>query len=143
MNFEEACKIVENSIYGLRVDPQAARGDKPGKWGLIIKGANVWIDVFNFETNPSENYVQVMSPLFKVDTTHQLDIQNDLLIYAYSMYGCSVCRKNEWYYVLVLREAEGLDQSEIDRAIDRVGYYSHDIYSKFTFKYPSLATERK
>ena len=44
-------------------------------------------------------------------------------------------KKENWIYVLSLRETAGLDQSEIDATLDRVGFYSSDYYSKLTFKY--------
>lgn len=136
MNFEEACRMVEDSITGLKVDPARARGDKRGKWTITINGAEIWIDVFNFESKPNDYYLQVMSPLFKVSEINQKGIETDLLEFAHSMYGTSVCKRESWYFTMHLREALGLDQSEIDKAIDRVGFYSNDIYAKFKFKYP-------
>jgi hypothetical protein len=137
MDFIDASYLVENSIIGLKVDPVACRGDKPGKWTLRIKDSEVWVDVYNFETNPGRYYLQVMSPIFKLGDVNKADIQNDLLEYAYSMYGCSVCQRENWCFVMVLRETLGLSQSEVDAAIDRVGHYSSDIYGKFKFKYPA------
>lgn len=135
MNFHELSHLVETSISGLKVDPVACRGEKEGQWSLRIKDATIWIDAFNFESNPDVYYFQVMSPLFKVPDILNSEIMIDLLEYAYSMYACSICKKEEWYYILHLRDAKGLDQSEVDAAIDRVGHYSSDVYSKFSFKY--------
>lgn len=136
MNYTEISALVEASIYELKVDPALCRGDKEGRWNLRIKDSTIWIDVFNFPTNPDKYYFQVMSPLFKATALNQLGIQNDLLEYAHAMYGCGVCKKAEWYFVIALREADGLGQKEVDFAIDKVGYYSSDMYGKFKFKYP-------
>ena len=136
INFEEVCQLVEKSLEGLKVDPAQCREDKPGKWTTVINNSQVWIDVFNFEAKPEVNYFQVSSPLFKIPEIQREEIQTDLLEFAYSMYGCSVCKRGEWYFVLHLREAMGLGQSEVDKNIDRVAHYSNDIYQKFKFKYP-------
>ncbi len=136
MNFEEASRIIEDSITGLKVDPARCRGDKRCKWTIVISGSEVWIDLFNFESNPSIYYIQLMSALFKVSEHNQKGIETDLLEFAHTMYGTSVCKRENWYFVMHLREVEGLVQAEVDKALDRVGFYSNDIYSKFKFKYP-------
>jgi hypothetical protein len=136
MNFVETSRLIENSITGLKVDPARARGDKRGKWTITINSAEIWIDLFNFEAKPNDYYIQIMSPLFKVSELNQKGIETDLLEFAHAMYGTSICKKESWYFVLHLRETQGLVESEIDKAIDRVGFYSNDIYSKFKFKYP-------
>lgn len=136
MNYTEISALVEASIYELKVDPALCRGDKEGRWNLRIKDSTIWIDVFSFPANPDKYYFQVMSPLFKATPLNQLGIQNDLLEYAHAMYGCGVCKKAEWYFVISLREAEGLQQSEVDATIDRVAHYSSDMFGKFKFKYP-------
>lgn len=136
MNFELASQIVEASLTGLKVDPARCRGDKRGKWTVVISGSEVWIDLFNFDSNPNVYYIQLMSPLFKVSENNQKGIETDLLEFAHSMYGTSVCKRENWYFAMHLREIEGLGQSEVDKSLDRVGFYSNDIYSKFKFKYP-------
>jgi hypothetical protein len=135
MNFEETSRLVEESILRLKVDPAKTRGDSKGKWTIYIDSAAIWLDVFNFESKPGEYFFQVMSPLFEVSEQNQKDIETDLLEFAHGLYGTTICKKDNWYYVFHLRETEGLVQSEVNRAIDRVGFYSNDIYSKFKFKY--------
>lgn len=135
MNKEELIILIEEQISVLGLDPISCRGDKPGMWSLKIKDSSIWIDVFNFESKPEIYYFQVMSPLFKVTDILNTEIMIDLLEYAYSMYNSSVCKKEQWYYALHLREAEGLSKTEISSAINKVAFYSSDIYAKFSFKY--------
>jgi hypothetical protein len=135
MKLPEITQLVENSIAALKVDVAASRGAKEGQWSLKIKDSTVWIDVFNFPSNPDKYYFQVMSPLCAVTDKNKEAFFQDLLEINYALYGCSLCKKENWIYVLVLREAEGLDQSEVDASIDRVGIYSSDYYSKLSFKY--------
>jgi len=135
MTLEGIIQLVENSIAALNVDVAACRGEKKGQWSLKIKDSTVWIDAFNFPSNPDKYYFQVMSPLCAVTDKNKEDFFQDLLEINYALYGCSICKKDSWMYVLVLREAEGLDQSEVDASIDRVGVYSSDYYSKLSFKY--------
>ncbi|MES2799574.1 MAG: YbjN domain-containing protein [Bacteroidota bacterium] len=134
---EEYERIIERSLTALGVDLRAAK-EQEGKWTVKIKDSTVWIDLFAFPEKPDVFYFQVMSPIFKAPETQLTEVQNDLLEFAHNMYSCSVTKKADWFYVLVLRDAENLDQAEVDRYIDRVAHYSSDIYSKFKFKYSTV-----
>lgn len=135
MNLSEISKLVETSIAGLKIDAAACRGEKEGQWSFKMKGATVWIDAFNFPANPEKYYFQVMSPLCAVPDKRADAFFQDLLEINYKMYGSWMCKKENWMYVLSLREAEGLDQSEVDRIFDNVAFYSADYFSKLSFKY--------
>lgn len=135
MNLQEVSELIEKSIAGLKIDVTASRGAKAGQWSIKIKDASVWIDVFDFQTTPGKYYVQVMSPLCAVPDKRAEEFAWNLLEINYNMYDCAMCKKENWFYVMSLRGAEGLDQSEIDIIIDRVAYYSTDYYNKLSFKY--------
>jgi hypothetical protein len=119
----------------LKIDAATCRGEKPGQWSFKIKDASVWVDAFSFPANPDKFYFQVMSPLCAVPDKNKEAFITDLLEINYKMYGSAMCKKENWIYVLSLREADGLDQSEVDATFDRVGIYSSDYYSKLSFKY--------
>jgi hypothetical protein len=135
MNLDEASVLVEKSIKGLNIDPVASRNEKPGKWSITVKDSTVWIDVFNFSTNPAKYYLQVCSPLLAAPERSLEAFCLDVLELNFEMYNCAICKRNNWFYVLALREIDGLNQSEIDAIIDKVAYYSSDYYSKLSFKY--------
>ncbi|MFY9307424.1 MAG: YbjN domain-containing protein [Bacteroidia bacterium] len=135
MQLKEISQLVETSIAGLKLDVSTSRGAKDGQWSLKIKDASVWIDAFDFPNNPGRFYLQVMSPLCAVPDKKADEFAWDLLEINYNLYGCAMCKKEGWLYVLSLREAAGLDQSEVDAIIDRVSFYSTDYYSKLSFKY--------
>ena len=135
MNLQQLSTLIESSIAGLKIDVSTARGQKAGQWSIKIKDASVWIDIFDFPTTPGKYYLQVMSPLLEVPDKRADAFFQDLLEINYKMYGSWMCKKENWIYVLHLREADGLDQSEVDIAIDRVAHYSTDYYSKLSFKY--------
>lgn len=138
MNLQEISALVEQSITGLNIDLNTARKEKEGQWNITVKGAPVYLDVFNFATKPETYYFQVMSPLFKVPTSRTEELFGDLLDMNFEMYACSICRKNGWLYILSLRPALGLDQTEVNYIIDTVAHYSNDFYSKLTFKYKDV-----
>jgi hypothetical protein len=135
MALTEISELIEKSIAGLKLDVAASRGTKAGQWTLKIKDATVWIDAFDFQTSPGTFYIQVISPLCAVPDNKADEFALDLLDINYNLYGCAMCKKEGWVYVMSLRDAEDLDQSEIDRIIDRVSFYSTDYYSKLSFKY--------
>jgi hypothetical protein len=135
MNIAEVSPLVEASLAGLKVDPALCRGAKPGQWSYKLKDATVWIDVFAFDANPNKFYIQVMSPLCAVPDRKAELFAVDLMEINYKMVGAWMCKKDNFYYVLNLRETENIDQSEIDATLDRVAYYSTDYYAKLAFKY--------
>ncbi|HEY0030853.1 MAG TPA: YbjN domain-containing protein, partial [Bacteroidia bacterium] len=135
MNLQEITKLVETSIAGLKLDAVASRGAKEGQWSIKVKDATVWIDAFDFPTSPGKFYLQVMSPLCAVPDKKKDEFAWDLLEINYKLCGSWMCKKENWIYVLSLREASGLDQSEVDATLDRVSFYSSDYYSKLNFKY--------
>lgn len=135
MNLQEASQLVETSIQGLNIDPVASRKENSGQWNITVNGAPVYIDVFNFPTTPENYYVQVCSPLFKVPEKNNEAFYVDLLEINYDMYSCAICKKGDWFYIMSLRPAKGLDQVEINWIMDKVSFYSNDYYSKLSFKY--------
>lgn len=135
MNLQEASALVEDSIKGLNIDPVASRKETSGQWNITVNGAPVYIDVFNFQTNPDNYYLQICSPLLKVPVKNNEAFYQDLLEINYDMYSCAICKKGDWFYVLSLRPTKGLDQTEVNWIMDKVAFYSNDYYSKLSFKY--------
>jgi len=135
MDLNQTSELIEAYIKQLGVDPVACRGAKPGQWGLTYKGASIWIDVFSFNENPSRYYFQVMSPLVLVPDKNREAFFQNVLELNHTMYGSAICKKNDWMYVMSLREADGLDQTEVNATMDRVAHYSSDFQGKLKFKY--------
>jgi hypothetical protein len=135
MTLQEITPMIEGSLVGLKLDPAACRGQKPGQWSCKVKDATIWIDVFSMEVNQGKWYFQVMSPLCKVPNRKAAEFMQDMLEMNHNTYGSWMTKKGEWFYVMCLRETHNLDQSEIDATMDRVAFYSTDYYSKLSFKY--------
>ncbi len=135
MNYNETKAIVEECLLGLGVKPGDAAGKLEGQWAITYKGSTVWIDVFNNQATPDKWYIQVMSPMTKVPIKQVQDIYRNLLEINGQLYGCWICKKGDWIYVTNLREADGLDRSELDATLDRVAFYCNDYHSKLLFKF--------
>ncbi len=135
MDLIQTSALVEDSIRGLKVDPALCRGQKPGQWSIIYKGATVWIDVFNFQDTPDRWYFQVMSPLIVVPDKNLESFYQNLLEVNHTLFGSWICKKNDWTYVMFLREAAGLDLNEINATLDRVAFYCSDYQGKLKFKF--------
>lgn len=135
MDLSQTSILIENSIKDLKVDPVACRGQKPGQWSLIYKGATIWIDVFNFQNNVDRWYFQVMSPLLEIPDKNLEGFYQNLLEINHSLYGSWICKKDSWTYVMSLREASGLDQNEVNATLDRVAFYCADYQGKLKFKF--------
>jgi len=142
MDFNKTAELVENCIRSLGVDPAACRGQKPGQWSIIYKGATVWFDVFNFPDRPETWYFQVMSPLLIMPDKNIENFYQNLLEINHTLYGSWICKKNDWTYVMFLREAAGLDQSEVNATVNRVAFYSSDWQGKLKFKFEGSWTPK-
>lgn len=135
-------EFIEKSIQEIGIDAYASRGKKDGQWTIKYKNSTVWIDVFNYPENPEKYYFQVMSPLCKMVDRKADDFAIDLLEINYLMYGSWMCKKDNWIYVLSLREADNLQKAEVDATIDRVAIYSSDYWGILSFKYKGCWDEK-
>lgn len=134
---------IEKSLEEIGINPYTTRGEKEGQWTFKYKNSDVWIDIYNFPENPEKYYFQVMSPLCKMVDINAENFAIDLLEINYNLYGCWICKKNDWLYVLSLREVDNLQKGEIDNTIDRVAFYSSDYWGKLSFKYKTCWHENK
>lgn len=135
MSYDATAFLIEQSIADLNVDPGLCRGEKIGQWSLTYKGSTVWIDLFNFPDKPEKYYFQVMSPLLRVPDRNQEAFFKNVLEVNHHLYGSWISIKNDWLYVMCLREADNLDKTEIDATLDRVAFYSADYHGKLAFKF--------
>jgi hypothetical protein len=135
MNLQEASVLVDESGKRLNLSADKCKYEGEGKWTFTINGAIVYIDVFNFPSNPQNYYLQVCSPLLKVPEKNKEELYTDMLDLNYDTYSCSICKKGDWFYVMSLTPTTNLSQSEVNWIIDKVAYYSNDYYSKLSFKY--------
>ncbi len=135
MNYNETKAVVEQCLLDLGVQPKDAAGKVEGQWAITYKGSTVWIDVFETQASPGKWYIQVMSPMMRNPIKQVQDVYRNLLEINGQLYGCWICKKGDWFYMTNLREAIGLDKSELDATLDRVAFYSSDYLSKLLFKY--------
>jgi len=134
MDFAQTSALVEASIKGLGVDPVACRGNAQGQWSLLYRGVTVWIDVFQNQQNQSW-YFQVMSPLLEAPAKNAEAYFQNCLEINHILYGCWISKRDNWTYVMSLREALGLDQNEVNATLDRVAIYCADYQGKLKFKF--------
>jgi hypothetical protein len=126
---------IEKSLQEIGFDPRTTRGEKEGQWTINYKNSTVWIDLFSYPQNPEKYYFQVMSPLCRMVDRQKEEFAIDLLEINYLLYGCWICKKDDWIYIMHLREADNLQKTEIDNTIERVAVYSSEYWGKLSFKY--------
>lgn len=143
MNLEQLTTIVESSIQSFGIDPITSRGQKEGQWDLKKGAAQVWIDIWTFDHKEGDkhHYVQVLSPVLNLDLVgNQCGLYQECLTINQSLYGVAFSIMKNWLYLRVIREAEGLDISEMAAMLNRVGDYSDvegkQMVDKYTVKDP-------
>jgi hypothetical protein len=122
-SIEHYYNIVENCIRNLGVDPALCRGENAGQWSLKKGSASVWIDVWHIERE-GRAYCQVMCPVMEINTPDKEAFFRELLEINYKLFGCAFTIYNNWTWLKVIRECDGMDENETAAMINRIGVYS-------------------
>jgi hypothetical protein len=118
-------QVVEDSIRMLGVDPAACRGQKEGQWSLVKGSANVWIDCWYIERE-KRAYYQVMSPIMQVPPARQAELFKELLEINDKLFAVAFTVYDNWVWLKVIREADGMDANEAFGLMTRIGNYADD-----------------
>ncbi|GIV38333.1 MAG: hypothetical protein KatS3mg033_0133 [Thermonema sp.] len=119
-------KIIEDCIRDLGLDPVQLRGELEGQWNLKRGSASVYVDLWRSESS-KQIYFQLLAPVVGVPPTNREQFFHELLQINHSLYGVAFSVKDNYAYIKMIREAEGLDKSEALAMIERIGYYA-DLY---------------
>jgi len=134
--------MIDNIIRGFGVDPAACKNaETPGQWNLKKGSAPVWIDVWKLQ-DQEYGYFQVMAPICQIPVNNQHIFTKDLLEINHSLYGVSFTIFKDWAYLKMIRELDGLDQSEATAMINRIGNYADEYDDKLKQKYGLATAER-
>lgn len=136
MSIETYYGIVESCISSLGVDPALCRGEKPGQWSLTKGSAKVWINVWHIEREGRE-YIQVMCPLMQDITADKAAFYKELLEINDKLFGVAFTYYDNWVWLKVIRECDGLDQNECMAMINRIGVYADQYDDYLIGKYNS------
>jgi len=123
MTLNDYYELVEGCIKSLGVDPTACRGKNQGSWILHKGSAKVYIDVWHIERE-NRPYFQVMSPVSPIPTANKEAFYKELLLLNSQMYGVGFVLFNDWAWIKLIRECDGLDSKEALATMHRVGNYS-------------------
>jgi hypothetical protein len=127
-------KMVEKVIASLGVAPETCRGQKEGQWDLKKGSASVWVDVFLTETK-DYGYFQCMAPISMVPATRKEEFLQEALEINHKLYGVGFTIHKDGLYIKMIRELEGIDESEMLAAFNRIGNYADDYDDYFKNKY--------
>lgn len=125
---------IENVIRRKGVDPAVCRGEKPGQWNLKRGSANVWIDVWKVK-DQDYGYMQIMAPVVAVPQIKREEFFEEILETNHKLYGVGMTKFKEWIYLKAIRELDGLDESEVESTLNRIGVYADDYDDYFKEKY--------
>jgi hypothetical protein len=137
MNIENYYQLVERCISSLGVDPTTCRGKETGQWTLRKGSANVWVDVW-YSEKETRSYVQVMSPVMEIKTTDTTAFYKELLEINDKLYGCAFTIYNNWVWLKVIRETDGLEDNEFMAMLNRIGNYADQYDNYLIDKYNAV-----
>ncbi len=144
-NIEEHYNVIEAAIQSLGVEPERCRDEKePGAWAVMRGEQEIWIDCWHIEEE-DRAYFQVLAPVLEVPSDMPLPFYREVLEINYNLFGVAFGIFKNMLALKVIREAEGLDETEALNTITRVGNYAGDFGPALLKKYftdiPSPAPE--
>lgn len=113
--------LIEEIIRSLGIDPASCRGQNLGQWTMVKGSARVYIDIYNAN---SADYICVASPVMEMPSKTLLPFYRKLLELNHDMYAASFSVKDNWVWLRILRELDGLDKNEASAMLNRVGTYA-------------------
>ncbi len=135
---QQYINIIEEAIKLIGIDPATCRGEKPTQWNLTKGSASVWLDLWHIEKE-ARAYFQAISPVLSLDTVSNVAaLTKELLELNHQLYGTAFTIYNNTVFVKVIREADGMDATEANAMILRVGSYAdqYDDYLKNKYCVP-------
>ncbi|UKN00784.1 YbjN domain-containing protein [Paracrocinitomix mangrovi] len=137
-NIQNYYDMIESCLRTLGVDPSTCRGNQAGSWALFKGSAKVYIDCWHIE-NQGRAYFQVMAPIMKIPEQNRETFYYDLLSFNDKLFSCAFALYNDWAWIKMIREVDGLDESEALAIIQRVGSYADDYDDILKQHYESAA----
>jgi len=113
--------MIEDVIRSLGVDPITSREKSTGQWTLQRGSVKVYVDIYNVN---GTDYICVASPVMEMPSKLLLPFYRKLLELNHEMYAASFSVKDNWVWLRILRELDGLDKNEATAMINRVGSYA-------------------
>ncbi len=127
--------LIEDCIRSLGIDPNSCRGQNPGQWDMKKGSAQVWIDIFVSQHNPTYGYFQTMAPICQVPLVNQMEFFKEALEINHTLYGVAFTVFKGWLYLKMIREVHGLDRDEVLAMLNRTGTYADEYDDHFKNKY--------
>lgn len=140
-NIDKYLPIVEAAIQQIGIDPLSCRGEKAGQWNLVKGSANVWLDIWHIERE-GRAYFQAMAPVIDYKSVaNKGALAEEMLQINHQLYGVAFTIYDGFAYIKVIREADGMDATEANAMIVRVGTYAdqYDDYLKNKYLAPPPA----
>lgn len=141
-NIQNTYDMIESCIRSLGVDPLTTRREQAGSWSLVRGSARVYIDCWHIEKE-GRSYFQVMSPVMQIPATNRETFYCDLLSFNDKLFSCAFALYNDWAWIKMIRECDGLDAEEAFAIIQRVGSYAdqYDDLLKQHYEAAAVGTE--
>jgi len=114
-------KMIEEIIQSFGIDPSTCREQSPGQWTMFKGSAKVYIDIYG---QSGTDYICVASPIMEMPSKALLPFYRKLLELNHDMYAANFSVKENWVWLRILRELDGLDKNEATAMLNRVGTYS-------------------
>ena len=127
--------MIEQVIRRVGVDPETARGQKEGQWNLKKGTSPVWVDLW-FLDGETRLFFQVMSPVVPLPVVElRAAFCEDLLRLNDKLFASTFTLRDGHAWIKSIREADGLDASEAELTIRRIGYYGEKYRQLLQEKY--------
>ena len=138
---EHYYQMMDTIIASFGVDPSACKSETPGQWNLKKGSAPVWVDIWKVQ-DQEYGYMQIMAPICNVPVDNQHLFTKELLEINHQLYGVAFTIFKDWAYLKIIRELDGLDQSEAEAMFNRIGNYADQYDDILKGKYGMTNADR-
>ena len=116
--------LIDKVVTGFGMNAAESKKDKY-KWAFYRGSALVKIEIFYSKYN-KENYFHICSPVLKIPKTNLEKFYKRLLEINNKLFQASFSIKDEYAYLRIIRECNGLDSHEVGNMVQRVSYYADE-----------------
>ena len=126
MNILEKCKIIEDGISKLGLNPTTCRGKNTGEWDFVRGSANIAVGIRQSDKYPNGYFYVVCSMLNfeRVPHERRYDLLKVLMEENLKLVEIKFCLSNSDILLVTNRDALGLDKDEVSSSIDNLSYYA-------------------
>lgn len=125
-NILEKCKIIEDGIQKLGINPATTRGKNTGEWDFVRGSAKIAVGINQSKKYP-DGIFYVICSIIKIDQIpheKRFGLLQALMEENLKLVEMKFCMDKSNIFLLANRDIKGLDSVEVGNSINQLSYYA-------------------